>query len=131
MDTKIINTLNDFSKLFQRIKSGNLRADVDVSKYAFFNPKEILTLTQFFVVQNCHHIDAGLVIGDENGWYLEAIHITEFCNTNYKSPVHQKRSISTAIPIRRIDVGTMNAYIYDALNFFSQYCLGACRTNSV
>ncbi len=128
MYTETINTLNDFSKLFQRIKRGELCADVDVSQYTFFNPKEILMLTQFFVVQNCHDVNAGLLIGEENGWYLEAIHITEFCNTNYKNPVHQKRSISTAIPIRRISVSTMNAYINDALNFFSQYCRGKDTT---
>ncbi len=128
MDTEIIWTLNDFSKLFHRIRNGNLLTDVDVSKYKFFGPKEILMLTEFFVVQNSKQINASLVVGEKNGWYFNAIDLIGFCNTNYENPVHQKQSSSTAIPIKRIDITTMNAYIDDALNFFSTYCIGKDTT---
>ncbi len=120
----LIDRIEDFSGLFKRIQLGNLDANVNVANYPFFNPKEILLLTEFFVVQNFNKIDATLIINEEIGWYITGIKLIDFCNTNFKIPHTQEQSISTAIPIMRIDVSKMDEYIHNALGFFSKYCNG-------
>lgn len=124
MRTLVINKFTDFDQLYLSIRNDELEADIDVSGYKFFNPKEILILTQYFVVQNKKNIDGCLIADNKNGWYFGGIKLEDFCNTNYHAPADQKQSFPTAIPIRRIDVSTMNAYIDHALKFFSGYCIG-------
>lgn len=124
METTFINDLEDFSLLYKRIIDNDLAVNVDVSGYHFFNPKEILMLTQFFVVQNDNGIDGTLICDNGNGWYFDNIKLVDFCNSNFKSPCNQKQSCSTAIPIKRIDVSTMGNYIQHALDFFSCFCVG-------
>lgn len=124
MDTIVLRNFTDFSQLFQQIRRSEFIADIDISNYKFLHPREILMLTQYFVLQNFNEIDGSLIVNDEIGWYVDAINLMDFCNTNYQIPTHQKQSILTAIPIRRIDVSTMNEYITHALGFFSKFCFG-------
>ena len=81
-------------------------------------------LVQFFVVQNCHGIDGSMVISPENGWYIHSIDLMRFCNTNFSNPLNLEPTINTAIPIKRVDTSTMNAYILDAQTFFAKFCQG-------
>ena len=115
---------SDFSLILERIRNKNLRADIDISEFKYFYPKDILILVQYFVIQNYHQIDGSLLLSDVNGWYIQSINLIEFCNTNYKIPSHVKPTSRTAIPIKRVDTSTMNGYIRDAQNFFAKYCQG-------
>lgn len=119
-----LKTTPDFSLIFERIRTENLRADIDVSEFDYFYPKDILMLVQYFVIQNYHQINGSLLLGGDNDWYIQSINLIEFCNTNYKIPSHVKQTSKTAIPIKRVDTTTMNGYIFDAQTFFAKYCLG-------
>ncbi len=99
-------------------------ANVDVSNFKYFFPRDILMLVQYFVIQNSSGIDGKLLLGKGNGWYIYSINMVEFCNTNYDIPNHVLQSSPTAIPIKRVDTSTMNEYILDAQAFFRNYCPG-------
>ena len=51
MSTITLKKLSDFSKIFNNIRNTDLSADIDVIDYSYFLPKEILMLTQYFIVQ--------------------------------------------------------------------------------
>ena len=119
-----LKSFSDFSLLFERIRNGNLSANINIMEYGFLEPKDILMLTQYFVVQNFHDINGTLFISNENGWYIQQINLIGFCNTNYINPCPLKATIRTAIPIKRVGTSTMNSYIEDAQNFFAKFCFG-------
>lgn len=122
MGTITINTFKDFSKIYRAINSNNFDNNIDISNYRFLEPKEILILTQYCVLLKNNNIDVNIHCNGEINWYIEAIRLKSFCNTNYNQPSSQGKNISTAIPIKRITVRSMNEYINDAKKFFSEFC---------
>ncbi len=124
MSTIEISDLRSFSVLFDRIRNKDLSYNIDATSFPFFEPKHILMLVEYFVLQNYNGRDGVLHLHPEIEWYFDAIGFEQFCNTNYISPTEQSKSIRTAIPIIRIDTNTMNSYIDSAKKFFQRYCIG-------
>ena len=124
MSTIKISDLKSFSMIFDQIKESNFSYNIDASSFPFFEPKHILMLVEYFVLQNFNNIDGELHVNPEIEWYIDAIGFERFCNTNFLHPSEQGRTIRNAIPIRRIDTTTMNNYIDVALKFFNRFCIG-------
>ncbi len=124
MDPIVIKTDLDFSNLFYSISTNKIHSDIDISGLKFLEPKDVLMISEYFLIQNKNGIDGSIICSDDNSRYIDAIWLVDFCNTNHSCPISQPQRIKSAIPIKRIDVSTLDHYILHAKQFFSGYCIG-------
>lgn len=120
-----IKKRTDFYILYSIIEKNISNENITIFIEEFFlEPLDILILTQFVITQvqrNCTvKIDTN---SDKIKKYLNAIDIVAFCKSNYIEP--QTISVIdsyTAMPIRRVELSTMNTYIELTQKYFKNFC---------
>jgi hypothetical protein len=122
-DTIILKNTSDFSQVYEMIRSHDFNKNISIDKLSFILPHHILMLVQYFILQKKDGIEGLLLGAPSTGGYLKAIHLVDFCNTNYKTPRHIPGT-STAMPIMRIDITSLEDYKLHFESFLSAFCNG-------
>jgi hypothetical protein len=123
----VIKGQGDFHKLFHIILNPIHAQHVTIHLFqAFLRPMDILILTEFIIYQLKTGSGVDLIVENQPVKnYLQAIGLLDFClETHLSSGEIPEIPDYTAMPIRRVNLETMNNYILKTQAFFQTLCPG-------